>query len=111
VFASPSVVGENVMLAVATSDQVTGPTRLLFPRIPGGGGEAASFPFSLLGLGDVCLPGLLAALALRYDASRRWGEGRGRAGLGVEPWRGVCVGTRTCAEDTAGEGAALSVPR
>ncbi|GBF93215.1 signal peptide peptidase [Raphidocelis subcapitata] len=70
VFASPSVIGENVMLAVATSDQVTGPTRLLFPRIPGGGGEAADFPFSLLGLGDVCLPGLLAALALRYDATR-----------------------------------------
>ena len=73
VFASPAVVGDNVMLAVATSDAVTGPTRLLFPRVPGGGGEAANFPFSLLGLGDVAIPGLLAALALRYDASRRWG--------------------------------------
>jgi hypothetical protein len=64
-----------VMLAVATSDAVTGPTRLLFPRVPRVGGQVPDFPFSLLGLGDVALPGLLAALALRYDASRRWGEG------------------------------------
>ncbi len=33
-------------------------------------GEAADFPYSLLGLGDVAIPGLLACLALRYDASR-----------------------------------------
>ncbi|KAI7839759.1 hypothetical protein COHA_006563 [Chlorella ohadii] len=70
VFGSPAVVGENVMLQVATSDVVTGPIRLLFPRIPGSIGEAANFPFSLLGLGDVAIPGLLACLALRYDASR-----------------------------------------
>eukprot|EP00879_Flechtneria_rotunda_P014952 GHRR01015622.1.p1 GENE.GHRR01015622.1~~GHRR01015622.1.p1 ORF type:complete len:310 (+),score=47.82 GHRR01015622.1:685-1614(+) len=70
VFGSPKVVGDNVMLTVATSDLVTGPTRLLFPKMPGGTGEAADFPFSLLGLGDIALPGLLAGLALRYDASR-----------------------------------------
>ncbi|KAI3431818.1 hypothetical protein D9Q98_010571 [Chlorella vulgaris] len=70
VFGSPSVVGENVMLQVATSDVVTGPIRLLFPRIPGSIGEASTFPFSLLGLGDIAIPGLLACLALRYDASR-----------------------------------------
>jgi minor histocompatibility antigen H13 len=57
VFGSPQVVGDNVMLTVATSDVITGPTRLLFPRIPGGVGEAAEFPFSLLGLGDVAIPG------------------------------------------------------
>ena len=34
---------------VAPSEVVTGPMRLLFPRVPGGIGEAASFPFSLLG--------------------------------------------------------------
>lgn len=70
VFASPSAVGENVMLQVATSDLVSGPTRLLFPRPPSSIGEASSFPFSLLGLGDVAIPGLLACLTLRYDASR-----------------------------------------
>lgn len=33
------VIGENVMLEVATSDLVVGPTRLLFPRAAGGIGE------------------------------------------------------------------------
>lgn len=60
------VVGENVMLTVATSEAVTGPTRLLFPRMAGSSGEGSSFPFSLLGLGDVAIPGLLACLALRW---------------------------------------------
>ena len=49
VFGSPRVLGDNVMLAVATSDVLVGPTRLLFPRAAGGVGEAAGFPFSLLG--------------------------------------------------------------
>ncbi|CAL5218425.1 g103 [Coccomyxa viridis] len=70
VFGSPAVIGDNVMLAVATSDALTGPTRLLFPRFAGSIGEASRFPFSLLGLGDIAVPGLLACLALRYDASR-----------------------------------------
>ena len=78
VFASPhfSPGGENVMLTVATSDQIVGPTRLLFPRAGGAATaaaamrEGAAFPFSLLGLGDVAVPGLLACLALRFDASR-----------------------------------------
>ncbi|KAK9808724.1 hypothetical protein WJX72_002527 [[Myrmecia] bisecta] len=70
VFGSPAVVGDNVMLTVATSNILTGPTRLLFPRYFGSVGEASGFPFSLLGLGDIAVPGLLACLALRYDASR-----------------------------------------
>jgi minor histocompatibility antigen H13 len=79
VFASPlfSPGNENVMLEVATSDQIVGPTRLLFPRAAQGAvtaaqamREGASFPFSLLGLGDVAVPGLLACLALRFDATR-----------------------------------------
>ena len=70
VFASPAAIGENVMLQVATSDLFSGPTRLLFPRIADSLKEANSFPFALLGLGDVAIPGLLCCLALRYDASR-----------------------------------------
>jgi len=53
---------------VATSEVITGPSRLLFPRELGGVGEASAYPYSLLGLGDVALPGLLACLALRYIA-------------------------------------------
>ena len=37
------------MLTVATSNILSGPTRLLFPRGAGSVGEAAAFPFSLLG--------------------------------------------------------------
>lgn len=70
VFASPAAIGENVMLKVATSDVISGPTRLLFPRIADSFKEANTFPFALLGLGDVAIPGLLCCLALRYDASR-----------------------------------------
>lgn len=76
VFASPHVVGDNVMLTVATSDAVAGPTRILFPRLHSEavGSEAPDFGFSLLGLGDVAIPGLLASLALRYDFSLRAGK-------------------------------------
>ena len=49
VFASPRVVGDNVMLTVATSQIIAGPTRLLYPRFSGSIGEASDFPFSLLG--------------------------------------------------------------
>ena len=70
VFGSSAVVGENVMMAVATSESFTGPFRLIFPRWesimqPGAGGD---FPFSLLGLGDVAVPGLLICLMLKV----RW---------------------------------------
>lgn len=60
------------MLTVATSDLLSGPTRILFPKAPGASGmsEAADFPFSLLGLGDIAIPGLLACLALRFDATQ-----------------------------------------
>ena len=62
VFGSPKVIGDNVMLAVATSDALTGPTRLLFPRFSGSIGEASRFPFSLLGQRAHLPPSLLACL-------------------------------------------------
>ena len=55
VFGSPRLLGDNVMLAVATSSILTGPTRLLFPRFAGSVGDASSFPFSLLGARVVSL--------------------------------------------------------
>lgn len=84
VFGSESVVGTNVMMSMATSTQLNAPTRLLFPRVPSGRiSEAATFPYSLLGLGDIAVPGLLACLALRYDASRIV-DLRGRAPAALE---------------------------
>jgi minor histocompatibility antigen H13 len=58
------------MLQVATSDIIVGPTRLLFPRAPGGVGEAADFPYSLLGLGDIAIPGELCCQ--RQNLDRVW---------------------------------------
>ena len=86
--------GQSVMLAVASSDVLAGPTRLLFPQdaaalaAKAAAAAAASplalplepasstsslppgFGFSLLGLGDVVVPGTLIAAALRFDGSR-----------------------------------------
>lgn len=57
VFGSPSVVGDNVMETVATSNLLEGPFKLLFPRLDIGMNGGGSYPFALLGLGDVALPG------------------------------------------------------
>ena len=72
VFKSEAVVGKNVMMSVAANASFNGPFRLLFPRFDDVLNPIAetAFPFSLLGLGDVAIPGLLIALMLRYDASR-----------------------------------------
>ena len=85
VFGSGAVFGDgtvdsNVMMAVATSDSFRGPFRLLFPRYDDVLDPIAPgvLPYSLLGLGDVAVPGLLACVALRYDASRATDMG-GRA--------------------------------
>ena len=85
VFGSGAVFGDgtvdsNVMMAVATSDSFRGPFRLLFPRYDDVLDPIAPgvIPYSLLGLGDVAVPGLLACVALRYDASRATDMG-GRA--------------------------------
>lgn len=64
VFASPSVIGENVMLTVATSDVLSGPTKILFPRHAGSVGEASAFPFSLLG--KICVVSYLLRWSLLW---------------------------------------------
>lgn len=54
-----------VMVSVAKSFEA--PIKLLFPRFD----EAAvalAKPFSMLGLGDIVIPGIFVALVLRYDA-------------------------------------------
>ncbi|KAH9533232.1 hypothetical protein CY35_18G041100 [Sphagnum magellanicum] len=51
-----------VMVSVAKSFDA--PIKLIFPT-----GDAAR-PFSMLGLGDIVIPGIFVALALRFDLSR-----------------------------------------
>lgn len=55
------VFGTDVMLTVAKS--VDAPIKLLFPK----DWSATPPEFSLLGLGDIVLPGVFIALCLRYD--------------------------------------------
>jgi minor histocompatibility antigen H13 len=60
------VFGTDVMVTVAKS--FDGPIKLLFPRVLAAAGEKSEF--SLLGLGDIVIPGLFVALLLRFDAHR-----------------------------------------
>ena len=43
------------------------PTKLLFPR----DSLEAAFNFSLLGMGDILIPGLLVGLLLRFDTKKK----------------------------------------
>jgi len=61
VFGSSRVFGANVMVTVARKFQ--GPIKLLFPRVLSPKPE----DFSLLGLGDIVIPGLFVALMWRFD--------------------------------------------
>lgn len=58
------VFGTEVMVTVAKS--LDGPIKLLFPRVLPSFGSKGEF--SLLGLGDIVIPGLFIALMLRFDA-------------------------------------------
>ncbi|MBA0844400.1 hypothetical protein Goarm_001500 [Gossypium armourianum] len=55
-----------VMVSVAKSFDA--PIKLLFPTAD------SARPFSMLGLGDIVIPGIFVALALRFDASRGKGS-------------------------------------
>lgn len=64
---SPKAVGDNVMLAVATSDLFVGPTRILFPRIPGGTGDRR-FALNAAGFCRLALHGCRCIAGLAADA-------------------------------------------
>ncbi|KAI4180602.1 MAG: hypothetical protein L6R41_007136 [Letrouitia leprolyta] len=54
-----------LMVTVATSLDI--PAKLLFPRPPGPDGDPAKQHLSMLGLGDIVLPGMMIGFALRLD--------------------------------------------
>ena len=62
VFCSSYFFGDNVMVSVATGLDI--PIKILVPLFLPGGGEDE---FTLIGLGDIVLPGLLICFALRFD--------------------------------------------
>lgn len=55
-----------MMVTVAKSLDI--PVKLLFPRPPGEGEDPEKVALSMLGLGDVVLPGMMVGLALRFDS-------------------------------------------
>ncbi|KAG8213665.1 gamma-glutamyltranspeptidase-domain-containing protein [Butyriboletus roseoflavus] len=65
------VFGTDVMVKVATSLDV--PIKLLWPKSMTLASERG---FSMLGLGDVVMPGIFIALALRYDYARKRSFGK-----------------------------------
>mmetsp|Transcript_9929 Transcript_9929/g.26404 ORF Transcript_9929/g.26404 Transcript_9929/m.26404 type:complete len:393 (-) Transcript_9929:464-1642(-) len=79
VFGSSHVFGANVMVTVARKFQ--GPIKLLFPRVLAPKPE----DFSLLGLGDIVIPGLFVALMWRFDEHRAGGS-LDNAGVSRRPY-------------------------
>lgn len=57
-----------VLAPVTVALKIDSPGKLLFPRDPAMLKSAASYPFAVLGLGDVCVPGIFATMALALDA-------------------------------------------
>jgi minor histocompatibility antigen H13 len=62
------VFGTDVMVTVARS--FDGPIKVVWPKDL----FAATYSFSMLGLGDIVIPGLFLALLLRYDVRRSIGQ-------------------------------------
>jgi minor histocompatibility antigen H13 len=57
------VFGSDVMVTVAKS--LEGPIKLMFPKEAGYGNTISDF--SIIGLGDIVIPGIFVALMIRYD--------------------------------------------
>lgn len=62
------VFGSEVMVSVAT--QIDSPGKLLFPRdVADLAQSTGKYPYAILGLGDVCIPGIFVSLAQAMDAA------------------------------------------
>ncbi|GAA6053012.1 hypothetical protein JCM3770_002382 [Rhodotorula araucariae] len=62
VFGSKAVFGKGADVMVDVAKSFDAPIKIVFPR-----NLAAASDFTLLGLGDIVLPGIFLALALRFD--------------------------------------------
>ncbi|GAA5870901.1 hypothetical protein JCM1840_002725 [Sporobolomyces johnsonii] len=62
VFGSPAVFGPGADVMVSVAKNFNAPIKIVFPKA-----LATASDFTLLGLGDIVLPGVFLALALRFD--------------------------------------------
>jgi hypothetical protein len=88
VFLSKHIFGKNVMVTIATGLDV--PMKIQIPLILGGGGK---LQFTLIGLGDIVLPGMLICFLLRYDHTAGSGSKNGYFIAGII---GYTVGLIMC---------------
>ena len=89
VFCSSAVFGSNVMVTVATKLDV--PIKILVPLILSQ--EGSDLQFTLIGLGDIVLPGLLLSFAMRFDDNRKIDL---RSGYFAVTMTGYVVGLLMC---------------
>ena len=89
VFCSSAVFGSNVMVTVAT--QLDVPIKILVPLILTE--EGSDLQFTLIGLGDIVLPGLLLSFAMRFDDNRKVDL---RSGYFAVTMTGYVVGLMIC---------------
>mmetsp|Transcript_42225 Transcript_42225/g.86326 ORF Transcript_42225/g.86326 Transcript_42225/m.86326 type:complete len:381 (-) Transcript_42225:61-1203(-) len=88
VFISSSIFGKNVMVTVATGLNV--PIKILVPLMMATG---KSMQFTLIGLGDIVLPGLLLCFSLRLDDHKGIDK---KSGYFAATMAGYCVGLTMC---------------
>lgn len=83
-----------VMVEVAKS--LNGPIKLLFPRPGADGDDAAKQQFSMLGLGDIIIPGIFVAIVLRYELAKlQHGSSRKHPVLFYTCFVSYCIGLIT----------------
>mmetsp|Transcript_60432 Transcript_60432/g.138114 ORF Transcript_60432/g.138114 Transcript_60432/m.138114 type:complete len:394 (-) Transcript_60432:283-1464(-) len=88
VFISSSIFGKNVMVTVATGLNV--PIKILVPLMFSSGKNQQ---FTLIGLGDIVLPGLLLCFALRLDDTKGIDK---KTGYFAVCMVGYCIGLTMC---------------
>ena len=89
VFCSSAVFGSNVMVTVAT--QLDVPIKILVPLVLSQ--EGSDLQFTLIGLGDIVLPGLVLSFAMRFDDNRKVDL---RSGYFAVTMTGYVVGLMIC---------------
>lgn len=87
-----------MMVTVAKSLEI--PVKLLFPRPPPPGADPTIQVLSMLGLGDVVLPGIMIGLALRFDLFQFYLRKQKRSSQIAEPTRGSSPDTSSGTEKT-----------
>ena len=88
VFISSSIFGKNVMVTVATGLNV--PIKILVPLMLAHG---KNMQFTLIGLGDIVLPGLLVCFCLRLDDAKGIPK---KSGYFAVVMLGYCLGLTMC---------------